>query len=117
MPSCDDCRRWVYNDEWKRSERAGIPTRRRENNPPPCYRCPKIPPGEEPTWANAAELKGDLRRAWLHYLECRATGRFPDDPLVGLHARVIRGVYDAVDQANVRRVMARLGILFGDLDG
>lgn len=34
--------------------------------------------------------------AYVHYLECRATGTFPDDPLVRRNAAAIRAVEDSV---------------------
>ena len=34
--------------------------------------------------------------AYTHYLECKAVGSFPDDPIVRRNASLIRSVEDAV---------------------
>ena len=56
--------------------------------PPPCriagLGCPKGTP-EAPR-----SLRPANRAAYRHYCECRAAGRFPDDPIVRRNAAIIR---------------------------
>ncbi len=54
--------------------------------------CPKGTP-EEPV-----SLHPRNQQAYVHYRQCRATGEFPDDPIVKEHARLIRDVEDHVEQ-------------------
>ena len=62
---------------------------------PPCRNdataCPKGAPGKsELTVQNAQVLQ--------HYMECRAVGQFPDDPLVRQNAALLHQVFEAVQQ-------------------
>lgn len=50
--------------------------------------CPKGTPQNQRT------LHPINKRAYEHYLECKATGYFPDDPLVKQNARIIREAED-----------------------
>ncbi len=47
---------------------------------------------------NQKSLSPKNQRAYQHYLECKAVGQFPDNPLVRKHAGIIRMVEDAVDK-------------------
>jgi hypothetical protein len=47
-----------------------------------------------PRPAEAVELSDRNWLAWQHYRECRAIGRFPDDPIVRRNAAIIRDVED-----------------------
>jgi hypothetical protein len=51
-----------------------------------------------------ADLTPENRRAWEFFRRCRATGRFPDDPVVAWYAEVLRGVYDTADRAGRDRL-------------
>jgi hypothetical protein len=74
-----------------------LPVLRPEGTVTPCWKCPKIPVGSLPKPENAVELSAHNREAWHHYLECRAVGVFPDDPIVRRNAAAIREVYDLVE--------------------
>jgi hypothetical protein len=102
--SCDDCKRWVYEDSGavkrvKRHElRAGrvelvlAPMARQPNQPTPCHDCPKIPEGRPKAPEGAEEWAPRHWRTWQHYLECAAVNwRVPEatDPTVRRNARVI----------------------------
>lgn len=68
---------------------------------PNCAGCPKIPRDAEgalsaPRSGLAVELTDKNVQAYQHYLECRAVGQFPDDPVVRRNAAVIRGVEEAL---------------------
>jgi hypothetical protein len=60
----------------------------------PCSYCPKIPQGRPLEPASAVELSPHNAQAYQHYLECRAVGQFPDDPIVRRNAVVIRKAED-----------------------
>jgi hypothetical protein len=81
---------------------------RRPQEPTPCHTCPKIPPGAEPRSENAEDLNATNARAYIHYLECRATGRWPDDGKVRHNAAVIRAVEDAVGGNDANKLAAVL---------
>lgn len=42
--------------------------------------------------------------AYEHWLKCRATGRFPDDPIVARNAAVIQAVTDAFERQAARQI-------------
>ena len=78
--------------------------------PTPCRFCPKIPKGQEPKPENAVELTMRNWQAYQHYLECKAVGAFPDDPIVRRNAMLIRQVEDSARRmesltANVREIL------------
>lgn len=73
--------------------------------PTPCQECPKIPVGApQKTREHAIELSDKNYQAWQHYLECRAVGKFPDDPIVRRNARVLRDVYDEYEKLPMWRL-------------
>ena len=49
-------------------------------------------------------------QAYIHYLECKAVGNFPDDPIVRRNARLIQQV---VDHANEQKRVDELISLMG----
>lgn len=49
--------------------------------------------------------------AYRHYLECKATGHFPDDPIVRQNAGTIRMIEDVTEANKQDVLMARLGVL------
>lgn len=55
------------------------------------------------------ELSESNRQAYRHYRQCRAIGRFPDDPLVIEHAEIIRAIEDEQDAS--RLTMSILGAM------
>ena len=60
----------------------------------PCGTCPKIPrstlPADRvPRIGQQADLSPRNRRVIRHYRECRAVGKFPDDPLVRKNAAIL----------------------------
>ena len=77
----------------RKTGRDGQPIARPMGTPLPCdfpNGCAKGHPtaGRDPTRSNA--------HAYLHYLECKATGRFPNDPIVRRNARLIRQIEDTL---------------------
>jgi hypothetical protein len=99
--SCEDCLKHVYDEQTgRRAEyppQSGRPIPRAAGNEPPCRRGPDKCPKGHP--AAGRELTEVNWQAYMHYLECKATGNFPADPIVSRNAGVIRGVEDALDRA------------------
>lgn len=94
--SCDDCRKYVYEDGPKgfggRLLRRGLPVLRPRGTATPCVLCPKQPEAVAPherTPDTAVELSPHNWRAFAHYRECKAVGHFPDDPIVRRNAALI----------------------------
>lgn len=108
--SCGDCVKWLYDYHGNVCTRAGKPSPRPAGTPTPCHKCPKIPAGEPPIRANAVELSERNFAAYVHYLECRAVGQFPDDPIVRRNARILRGLFDEVDKVPMYKLIAMLGL-------
>lgn len=98
--SCEDCRKWQYNDAAKvggrRLLRGGLPVLRPDGQPTPCYRCPKIPVGAAPVPASAAEWGEKNWRAYQFHQRCKAVGRFPADAIVQRHAGLIESTLEAI---------------------
>lgn len=82
-------------------ERGGRPVPRPLGTVTPCGYCPKQPPTVPPaarTPDTAEELSERNWVAYQHYLECRAVGVFPDDPLARRNAAVIAQAERAAEQ-------------------
>lgn len=110
--SCADCRKYVYNEDGsiaRRGENREIPVLRLPMQPTPCEKCPKIPEGLAKIHQNAMELSERNRRAFDHYLECRAVGMFPDDEIVRRNAANIRQAHDDHDRFLMSLLIARTG--------
>ncbi len=96
---CRDCQKYVYDEETgkKKILNATSLPMLRNGSPPPCYKCKKIP-DDAPfkSFRFAVDLSPKNRQALHHYLECRATGQFPKDPIVRYNASVLRMCFDSV---------------------
>ena len=104
--SCADCAKWLYDESGTVTKRAGLPVVRPPNVPTPCTSCAKIPHGENPVRENAIELTERNAAAYRHYLECRAVGEWPDDPIVRRTARICRSIHDEFDKVPLYRLIA-----------
>lgn len=106
---CKHCQKWLYDEKTgKVVERHGIPIERPKGTHPPCrlhIGCPKGSP------ENSRALTSQNRRAYHHYLECRAVGQFPDDPIVRRNAALIRHVEESIKEGKLDILMARVGAL------
>lgn len=110
---CEICLTDLYDEETgepiKSRKKDGSNRKRDSSCPPPCRTakgCPKGTPEEsraltEQNWA-----------AYQHYLECKATGSFPDDAIVRQNAALIRRVEEIVEQGRQLRLetMLRMAI-------
>ena len=59
---------------------------------------PKNPATVKKLRGHAVEMTPIIAKAWQHYLECRAVGSFPDDPIVRQNAALFRHVADEADK-------------------
>jgi hypothetical protein len=70
--------------------------------PTPCHDCPKIPDDAlVKCRENAVEMSAQSWQIWTHYQECKAVGRFPDDPVVARHAGILRQMEDGFATSSV----------------
>jgi len=92
---CGDCQKFVYDEKTgQRSVRGGLPILRPKSTKPPCGYGPDRCAKGNPTAGRDLSLHN--WQAWQHYLECRATGNFPDDRIVARNARIISSVESMV---------------------
>lgn len=110
---CEACLKYAYDHTTGKLRRNpdGTPQLRPPGTKAPCETtvkaprdvrqriCPKIAPDA------GIELSGRNREALEHYLECRAVGQFPQDPIVARNARLIRAEYDAHDAAQLQKTI------------
>jgi len=90
---CGDCQRYLYDHAsgQRLSDRQGQPIARPAGTFAPCrYRTPGIEPCAKGSPEAGRELSARNRQAYLHYLECRSVGQFPDDAIVRRNAALIQ---------------------------
>ena len=87
---CNQCTIFQYDEKGERVKRRGRDLRRPPGIGPPC-RYGKCDKG---TAERQRTLTAYNRVAYQHYLECKATADFPDDPIVKRNAALIRSVED-----------------------
>lgn len=101
---CTHCQKYQYNEStgevtlWH-----GKPLERVAGVGPPC-RGPKGCPKGTPE--NPISLSPRNLRALLHYEQCRATGNFPDDPIVARNAAIFRGIEDEAEKIHFAEISA-----------
>jgi len=110
---CTHCQEWLYEDSGSAAQhpRTGEPLRRPPGNRPLCRipgkSCPKGTPEAQKSFTPQNE------QCYRHYLECKATNQWPDDPLVRRHAGLIRRLEEQVDRVRHERLAALLGATLG----
>lgn len=116
--SCDDCTRFLTVDFEivRRPAFTGNPEPRPvmkggQLYPTPCHKCPKIPKDSPKERKYAYEISSKNLQAYFHYLECRAVGSFPEDPIVRRNATIIRGVQDEWDRQPMEQAALVLSLL------
>lgn len=108
---CGDCLRHIYDQATgqRLSDRHGQPIPRPPGTFAPCRYVSK---GFEACAKGSPEASKELsarnRQAYLHYLECRAVGRFPDDAIVRRNAALIRHVEQLHADERVRELQTWL---------
>lgn len=105
---CGHCLTTLYNaknEPWLDAEGRERP--RDHGVRPNCKACPKGP----------TPFVGGLSKrneaVYLHYLECKAVGHFPDDPIVRRNARIIADAEAALDRVELLAHLERLGAARG----
>jgi len=117
--TCQQCERFVYGaDGLLRYDHKGNPQERKAHLPTPCGSCPKVPDAAKQVthhWRElrrkAEDMTPENRAAYKAYKSFKATGRFPDDPIVTWYSGIIREMEDAVENRNHSRVSDQLVIL------
>lgn len=101
-----------------RDKRTALPMLRPKGVPTPCGSCQKVPESLRKAGLNARECRRHAveftpqnRAAWQFYRECRAVGKFPDDPLVRWYASVIRETEDRLDRMPTQQLAGAVGAL------
>lgn len=101
--SCRVCETFLFSSrgELMRDPSTGEPYERGPTQATPCVSCPKVP-----GWAKSAgkdwrelrrlaeEMTAQNRQALEFYYQCKATGRFPADPLVEWYSGIFRRCED-----------------------
>ena len=87
--SCSDCAKYDYDQRGEKVKRFGLPVLRPAGMPTPCFQCPKNVKGR------AYALSKKNHKAYRFYKECKATGQFPDDPIVRQCAAIIAEIEDS----------------------
>ena len=114
LPTCENCKEYVYDATWKPTLIAGqVHAKRPPGTSTPCPICPKIPHGATPKPENAIELSDKNWAAYRHYRECKAVGSFPvEDAIVRRNADLIRQAEESHErtQGQAGVVRAVLGV-------
>lgn len=96
IPSCADCRRWLYDADWTRAERPkGTPTPRPAHCPSPCWKCPKSRDGRPNP---GADMRGRVWQTYTLWLAVRAGMPMPDDLLTVRNCALIQLAVDRIDR-------------------
>lgn len=101
--TCGQCKRYHYGaDGALKRDHKGQPLERPEWVPTPCQSCPKVPAEAKAAGLSipvlrelAEEIGPENRAAWRFYLQCKATGRFPDDRIVAWYSGIFREAEDS----------------------
>ncbi len=93
---CKQCQLFLHDKDFKPIIRGGQKIKRYKGSHAPCFygadKCPKGNP------LAGSDLTEKNTRAYLHYLECKAVGDFPDDAIVRRNAAAIRVAEDRFEQ-------------------
>lgn len=107
----------MYGDDGRREKDAlGRDRPRPPGLPTPCSTCPKVDasPGERRTLpvvelrARAVELTPQNWQAFEHDRECRAVGRWPNDPVVRRNAAIIAEERESHERRELQRPLLEL---------
>lgn len=86
----------------------------RGDSPVPCDTAMGCPKGH---YNDQKSLSARNAMAFIHYQECRATGIFPNDPVVRKNARLIRMVEDGAEKREHYKQLEGLGGLVSLIGG
>lgn len=116
--SCHDCQTYRYVEDRSLPEYGKVEMRggfhkvtRDRGEFPPCASCPKIAKGDLPHPSSAQELSERNKQAYQHWQECRAVGKFPDDPIVRRNAAIIQRLHDEYSRKPIHDLIAIIPLL------
>ncbi len=110
---CSECQQFAYDLKTGKPQMYCGKKLPQHKRGPPCVTepgsCPKGKPGE-------SDLTEQNRRVYEHFRECRATGMFPEDGTVRMHAAILESIFSRAEQdrqsAHQAHELARLLIRF-----
>jgi len=88
--SCADCKYWWFDIHDGEFCKRGDEYLKRDGAAP-CDKGVNCPVGH---WKQEKRLNDKNRQAFEHHMTCRATGQFPNDPIVKRNARIINQVIE-----------------------
>jgi hypothetical protein len=91
--SCDECKRFVFDDNGKKMMRGGNPVPRQPGANPPCRTCPKISPENE---KNCTLSEKNWKTIQLWYQSKATGGNVPLDDIARENLGLVQYVMDAV---------------------
>ena len=92
---CNHCQIYWYDEKTGKPRDRGGQLIKRPPGTAPCRTRTGCPKGTPET---AATLTSQNITAWNHYRECKATGNFPDDPIVARNAAILRDIDAEVER-------------------
>ena len=115
IPSCADCRKWLYGPNWKPFTRGGKPVERLPDAKgrllTPCWNCPKSIDKATPN--PDAELWEKNLRAYWYYLSVKSGAGVSIDRIVERNCRWLRLVEDQIERAAAQPIVIVPGFTNG----
>lgn len=108
--SCKRCTKVWLDEDWEPVMRGGVEQARPSGMPPPCNKCPKVPPAirnnpnREATPSDAVCMTEDSFKAFMYYMEVKAGAKMHDDPYTRMVCALIRNVEDQVEREQNERM-------------
>jgi hypothetical protein len=117
--TCRECETLLFTPDGSLKRFSdGRPMPRPAQAPTPCLFCPKVPDSVRSsgaTWiqarAKASEMTDQNRLCYRKWKEFKATGHFPEDPIVRWYSGLIQDLYDQherFDRSNQSSLMSAL---------
>lgn len=108
LRDCEQCQKFLFDERTGRrvTDKRGNPVPRPKRTLAPCRYAKGICPKGTPEKQRSLSARNLL--AYQHYLECKATGDFPSDPIVRRDAAIIRRVEDEAHEERLSATLTRL---------
>jgi len=108
VPTCDDCKHWMYDSKtWQRNKRGTRFVRRPQHVKPPCRACPKCQ--DEKTPSPAVGQRNTLNRrnqeTLQRFHEHQAAGGPVDDPITRKNFGIIQQMFDVYQRSQARAII------------
>jgi hypothetical protein len=102
LPTCAECQKWLYDEDWNQLGKPDKPVPRPTGTPLPCVKCPKSREHNKPR--PDRDLSDRNWLAWGYYHDCLAdtTGLLPRDLIVVRNNGLIRMLIDQQERKNQR---------------